>query len=137
MVWQDNREAVFLRTNEDAPIDMVLMLGDDAVNLAGVSELGLVLTPQDGSEEIVYKNTDVVPCVSVQDGTKGIVRFIPNLQDLVTGMVRLLGYWYIILASRRFCFPQDGFVEFNLIRDPAGFITNQLQFRADAIIVYS
>ena len=135
MVWQDNREAIFLRVDEDAPIDVVLMRGDNAVNLAGISELGIILTPQDGSRELEYKSTDVSPRISVLDGENGEVRFIPNTQDLVTGMVRLLGRWYIILAGNKYYFPQEGFTEFNLLHDPAQKTTRQRQLVADARLV--
>lgn len=134
MVWQDNREAVFLRVDETAPIDMVLMQGDVAINLTGLTELGLILTPQDDSADLIYKNTDSPAYVSVLDRANGKVRFEPKENDLVTGMVQLLGRWYIIMAGNRFYFPQDGFIEFNLLKDPSGFVTNQLQIKADAFV---
>lgn len=134
MAWPDNREAVFLRVDETAPIDMVLVQGDVAISLAGLTELGLILTPQDGSADLVYKNTDNPAYVSVLDGANGKVRFEPNENDLVTGMVRLLGRWYTILAGNKFYFPQEGFIEFNLLKDPSGKVTNQLQIRADGYV---
>lgn len=136
MVWQDKREAVFLRVDETAPVDMVLMQGEDVINVAGCTELGLVLTPQDESYDLVYKSTDSPARVSIYDAPNGIVRFLPNPLDLVTGMVRLLGRWYVILGGKKFYFPQDGFFELNLLLDPTGFVTNQIQFRTDTVVVF-
>ena len=136
MPWQTNREVVFLRVDETAPIDMVLMQGDAAVNLTGISELGLLLTPQDGSKKLVYTSNDANPAVIVLDVSLGQVRFNPVSQDLITGMIRLVGRWYIILAGKRFYFPQDRTFELNLMKDPHDQITFQRQIISDAYIQY-
>ena len=136
MPWPTNREVVFLRVDETAPIDMVLMQGDIAVNIVGISKLGLILTPQDGSERLVYTSDDASPAVSVLDASLGKVRFNPIPQDLVTGMIRLVGRWYIILAGKLFYFPQDRTFELNLIKDPHDRITFQRQIKSDAYLQY-
>ena len=136
MPWQTNREAVFMRVDETAPIDMVLMQGDTAVNLIGITELGLILTPQDGSEKLTYTSNDAIPAVEVLAVNLGSVRFSPVIQDLITGMVRLVGRWYIILGGKKFYFPQDRTFELNLIRDPHDIITYQRQVVSDAFLQY-
>ena len=136
MPWPTKREVVFLRVDETAPVDMILMQGDSAVNLTGVSELGLLLTPQDGSRRLDYLSSDISPAVEIVNVSLGQVRFNPIAQDLITGMVRLVGRWYIILAGKRFYFPQDGTFELNLVKDPHGLITFQRQVVSDAYLQY-
>ena len=136
MPWPTNREAFFLRVDETAPVDMVLVVEDVPANIQGVSELGLVLTPQDGSERLVYTSNDENPAVEVLNANLGQVRFSPVPKDLITGMVRLVGRWYIILVGRRFYFPQDRTFELNLIRDPHDRITFQRQAVCDAYLQY-
>ena len=136
MPWPTNREVVFLRVDETAPIDMVLMRGDAVVNLVGISELGLILTPQDGSKNLVYTSNDANPAVEILGASLGQVRFNPVLYDLITGMVRVVGRWYIILAGKRFYFPQDRTFELNLIKDPNDIITFQRQIMSDAYLQY-
>ena len=137
MPWPTNREAVFLRVDETAPIDMVLMQGDSAVNLTGIIELGLLLTPQDRSQRLAYTSNDVSPAVVVVDAVLGQVRFNPVSQDLITGMVRLVGRWYIILAGKRYYFPQDRTFELNIVKDPHGKITFQRQIVSDCVLQYT
>ena len=136
MPWPTNREVVFLRIDETAPIDMILMQGVDAVNLTGVTELGLLLTPQDGSKRLDYLSSDANPAVEVVNASLGQVRFNPVAQDLITGMIRLVGRWFIILAGKRFYFPQDGTFELNLVKDPHGRIIFQRQVTSDAYLQY-
>ena len=136
MPWPTNREVVFLRVDETAPIDMILMQGVDAVNLTGVTELGLLLTPQDSSKRLDYLSSDANPAVEVVNANLGQVRFNPVAQDLITGMVRLVGRWYIVLAGKRFYFPQDGTFELDLVKDPHGRITFQRQVVSDAYLQY-
>ncbi len=128
------RDAVFMRVDETAPIDMTLTQDCVAVDISGFTELGLLLTPQDGSALMEFKSTDSGPLVSVISATLGQVRFSPTIDLFATGMVQLVGRWYVILASKKFYYPQDDFFELRILRDNQGFLTYQRQILATAIV---